>query len=128
MGAGCDRIDLDAVSGAFGGEVPGEREHGSLGGGVAGQLGDPPEHRLRGGVDDASVASSHEMGPGGSGDEDRSEEVDVEHGSELLGSKPLERPGVVDAGVVDDDVESSERLDSRMDDRRRARLFGDRGA
>jgi hypothetical protein len=84
----------------LGREVAREAEHRPFGRPVTRQLWDASEHCLGDGIDDATVPGFDEVRPRGSGDEERPEEVGVEHGAELVETEFIECAGVVDAALL----------------------------
>ncbi len=69
----------------------------------------------RGDVDDHSVATRAQSGQRGARQQDRRDKIDVDHGLQLGFGRVLETPGPDAAGVVHEDVEAAERVDSLLD-------------
>ena len=124
---GATAFDPQPVPFPVEGERLREREHRSLGSRIVGVLGNVPDRRFGGRVDDAAVVRRLEVGPGGLAHVDGAQVVEVDHAAELLVGHTLEPVAVPDAGVVDDDVNAAEGIERGLHDGRGAGLVGDVG-
>ena len=121
--AGVEGVDADALGAELEGEDAGDGVDRTLGGGVdrAGGRRDAADQRAD--VDDAAALA--EVLGRGLGDEQEAEDVDVELLVEVLGGDGFEGAELVDAGVVDEDVELAVVLDGGVDDGLRVGGLGD---
>ena len=101
---GVDGVDADLFWSEFAGEGDGDGVYGSLGGAVDGCGGDGHLADDRADVDDGSAVGADEL-DGFLGGEEEAEDVEVELLVEVLGCDGSDGLEVVDAGVVDEDVD-----------------------
>ena len=132
-GRGCDEVDLDAVRRARGREAARESDDGALGGGI-GQVVRESEQARGSRHDDTAVATFDHVRPCGPGGVERACDMDGQVALEVVRVGFREARPSDDAGVVDQDVEASELLHRRIDERlctcgcRYVAGVGDRGS
>ena len=116
--AGCNTVDADFVATPLERQRPRQPDDARLGGGVVG-LANVAEHRDRGRIDDAAATLRAQVRLRRLGHQERALQVDVQY---LIPLRFAEFDGqgvAVDPGVVDDDVQSAERLDRPLHERGR---------
>ncbi len=117
LGDGGDGVDHDVLLRTLGSEHAGEADEAHLGCAVVGLAEVAGEAGVGRRVDHSAVALLTEVEPCRLGDVERTTEVHVEDGLDLGLLHLVEGLVPEDAGVVDDDVDSVERIDGRLDDR-----------
>src|SRR5262249_9128892 len=123
VGAGRDRVDLNAAAHSLDRQVLGQPPDGGFGRTVAGQVGYFTKYGLGSRVHDTAVTSREEMRPGGSSREERPEVVDIDHPTELFGGELFESVLVGNARVVYHHVDTTEGIESGSYDDRCASFF-----
>ena len=104
-----DSDDADFLRAKFHGEHAGDDVDGCLGSAVDGAGGRGSEGDSGADVDDYAALGA-EVGNGGLCGEEKGLDVEVEMLVDVLGSDGFERKKLVDAGVVDEDVEAAKGL------------------
>ena len=121
--AGVEGVDANALGAELKREHAGDDVDRTLGGGVDGAAGRRDAADQRADVDDAAALG--EVLDRGLRDQQEPENVDVELLVEVLGGDGFEGAELVDAGVVDQDVELAVGLDGGVDDGLRVGGLGD---
>ena len=103
-------------AGDFAGEGLGEADLPGFGGGVVGLSGVAGESDYGGYVDDASVALAEHQRDGETGGQEGAAQVDGDYFVPVGGGHTHYQAVAVDAGVVDQDVQSSETVGGGFDD------------
>src|SRR5581483_2177975 len=113
-----DDVRRDPVLRAFHGENAGQPDEPHFGRAVVGlaEVAVQPGRGTR--KEEASVSLRLHHPEGGLGHEERAEEMDVENGLKILGREVREGFIAEDPGVVDDNVDGAEGVESLLDNRR----------
>lgn len=110
-----DGVDAHACLPTFVSQRPGEADHTHLGAAVVGLAEVAVQAGIRRGVDDARTRLLPQDRPRSTGDELRTEQVDLDDALDVGVRHVVERTVQRDAGVVDHDVETPERVHGRGD-------------